>query len=257
MAWPVNPRLAKTLTVLRDQIDAAHPNRSKLSDGAIGDKAHQALGKDSDHNAWFNDSKGVSIVTAIDITHDPDNGVDIVKIADDIKDHPTVKYLIRNGEIYVNGSWRPYTGKNAHKLHLHVSAKTTNYDDTDPWPVGGSMQDTATYVNEGDAINLVPVFTGHEATEDDKKYVKGGNDGKQPRRTWGASSGQLGWVYEFIQRPDFKGAAYAAKLEAKNAALENEVVTLKTQINELEEVVASDPLRQHLIAALKELGVKQ
>ena len=37
-------RIAKSLDVLRAQIDKAHPQRSKLSDGWIGDPAHRGAG---------------------------------------------------------------------------------------------------------------------------------------------------------------------------------------------------------------------
>jgi hypothetical protein len=54
--------LCKAGVTLRAQLDAAFPNRDKRSDGWIGDKAHQAKGKLSDHNP---DSNG--IVHAIDV----------------------------------------------------------------------------------------------------------------------------------------------------------------------------------------------
>lgn len=38
MAW----RLAKSLVQLREQINALSPNRSKVSDGTIGNAAHSA-----------------------------------------------------------------------------------------------------------------------------------------------------------------------------------------------------------------------
>jgi hypothetical protein len=68
------PRIAKSLDVLRSQINKAHPNRSKVSDGWIGDTAHAA--RASDHNP---NSGGV--VTALDLTHDPAHGFDSWKFA--------------------------------------------------------------------------------------------------------------------------------------------------------------------------------
>ena len=61
-------RIAKTLDVLRNEINALAPKRSKGSDGWIGDAAHQS--RASDHNPWVREG-GVGIVTALDITHDP------------------------------------------------------------------------------------------------------------------------------------------------------------------------------------------
>jgi hypothetical protein len=54
MSW----RAARSLLTLRDQIDAAFPNRNRTSDGYIGDANHQS--GDSDHNPRF----GPGVVTA-------------------------------------------------------------------------------------------------------------------------------------------------------------------------------------------------
>ena len=59
MAW----RLARSLETLRAQINALSPNRSKASDGTIGDAAHSA--RTSDHNP-----DGGGVVRALDLTHD-------------------------------------------------------------------------------------------------------------------------------------------------------------------------------------------
>src|SRR5688572_10906117 len=98
------------------------PNRSRASDGTIGDPAHAS--RRSDHNP---DSRGV--VLAFDITHDPAHGVDcerlyahLVRVRD-----PRVKYVIwRRGITSGNrgpAPWvrRDYTGSNPHDRHLHVS----------------------------------------------------------------------------------------------------------------------------------------
>lgn len=39
MAW----RLAKSLVTLREQVNALSPNRSRVSDGTIGDKTEAAV----------------------------------------------------------------------------------------------------------------------------------------------------------------------------------------------------------------------
>jgi len=70
MAW----RLAKSLEVLRAQINAYAPKRSKASDGTIGDEAHATT--NSDHNPWVIDQNGMGVVTAIDFTHSPSTGLD-------------------------------------------------------------------------------------------------------------------------------------------------------------------------------------
>jgi hypothetical protein len=133
MTW----RLAKSLDTLRSQVNAAYPKRSKASDGTIGDARHSA--SVSDHNP-----NKAGVVTALDLTHDPANGVDIANLAKALiasKDS-RIKYLIYNGKI-VSGSgqkqpaWqeRVYTGSNKHTRHIHISVKgsASEYDSTRAW----------------------------------------------------------------------------------------------------------------------------
>lgn len=136
MAW----RLAKSLETLRQQIDLAAPNRAKSSDGAIGDAAHAT--RSSDHNPWVKD--GVTgVVTAIDITHDPRDGVDCHSIAVALRASadPRIKYLIWDHRIWnpaKAAEWRRYTGVNPHDKHIHISvnAEKELYDDTGVWSWG-------------------------------------------------------------------------------------------------------------------------
>lgn len=134
MSW----RVAKSLVKLRDQINEAHPNRNKGADGTIGDDAHKAQGSASDHNAWFNDKDGMGVVTALDITHDVPNGVDIDKLSDELiaSRDPRIKYVIANGLIagpYTNWKWLANSG---HYNHIHISVNTNNYDDNQEWKIG-------------------------------------------------------------------------------------------------------------------------
>lgn len=128
-------RLAKSLETLREQIDAAHPDRSKASDGSIGDTAHQA--RVSDHNP---NAQGV--VTAIDITHDPAHGVDGSVLSRELIKDLRTKYVIFAGQIYrtyrPHLGWAAYRGPNRHDHHVHISvvADSHDYDDTAPWSLG-------------------------------------------------------------------------------------------------------------------------
>lgn len=128
-----NWKLAKSLVKLRDQINAAYPKRSKKSDGSIGDQAHAA--RVSDHNP---NAKGV--VTAIDVTHDPANGVNGLALAEALKYDPRIKYLIFAGRIWKarTGLWEDYHGANSHHHHLHISvdAAAKNYDNAADWDLG-------------------------------------------------------------------------------------------------------------------------
>ena len=133
MAW----RIAKSLDVLLAQINEAAPNRSKSSDGGIGDAAHAS--RSSDHNPWVRDSRGIGVVTARDFTHDPADGCDCQALVDSLvaSGDARIKYIIWNRQI-INSSnwlWRPYTGANPHNHHAHVSVKDNPalYDSDSPW----------------------------------------------------------------------------------------------------------------------------
>ena len=134
MAW----RVAKALEKMREQVNAQYPNRSKRTDGTIGDAAHRS--RASDHNPHISDS-GVGVVSALDITHDPANGVDTYALAEHLrlKKDARVKYVISNKRIFSSTTspwtWRKYSGSNPHSAHMHVSVKATksHYDDTRAW----------------------------------------------------------------------------------------------------------------------------
>jgi hypothetical protein len=131
-------RVAKSLEVLRDQVNAAYPKRSKENDGTIGDAAHQA--RTSDHNPWVKDG-AVGVVTALDITHDPIHGVDAYAIAETLRRNRDrrIKYVISDRRIFSSQlhawEWHPYTGANPHDRHVHISVlpDKAHYDDRTPW----------------------------------------------------------------------------------------------------------------------------
>lgn len=133
--------LSKSLETLRSQVNEFAPQRSKASDGWIGDAAHAS--RKSDHNP---DEDGS--VDAIDITHDPKGGVDCAKLLTALinsKDR-RISYMIFNGKI-VSGHagtkpWvrRNYTGKNKHTQHLHISVLDKNQDDTTRWQIDSAFE---------------------------------------------------------------------------------------------------------------------
>lgn len=140
MSW----RVARALDKLLAQINAYAPNRSKISDGSIGDTAHSS--RVSDHNP---DSRG--IVHARDFTHSPATGFDahafvrrLAKAGD-----RRIKYLISNRQIsnpsISGGRWRPYSGINPHTHHAHVSCVYGALEDnTANWPGLGTTAGTIT-----------------------------------------------------------------------------------------------------------------
>lgn len=137
-------RLARSLEQLRNQVNAAFPSRSKISDGWIGDLAHAASA--SDHNP-----NGAGVVCALDITNSPQTGFDVHALADRLRinRHPNLKYIISNRRItgaWNGWTWQPYNGSNPHSSHAHFSVGSGNdgqsqppYDDTSNWAIGGAQ----------------------------------------------------------------------------------------------------------------------
>ena len=140
MAW----RLAESLKVFRDAVNARFPGRAKVSDGTIGDAAHAS--RPSDHNP---DPDGV--VKALDITTDPDDGANTEALAEHLRQtrDPRLKYVIAAGRMFSSyaahgvpaWTWRPYTGTNPHVRHFHLSVQkdAAHYDDRAPWKLDGIL----------------------------------------------------------------------------------------------------------------------
>lgn len=139
-------RIARSLAQLRDEVNAAFPNRSKKSDGWLGDPAHAS--RASRHNP-----NNAGVVCALDITHDPGKGCDIHAIARRLvqRPHPNLEYVISNGQVAKRSNgfrWAKYSGSNPHAQHAHFavgrgpeSEPTPPYDDTTPWGIAPQEDD--------------------------------------------------------------------------------------------------------------------
>lgn len=114
------------IAVLR-QATAIAPKRMKASDGLLPSAAHLKLSPNSDHNTGL----------AVDLTHDPKNGIDCEEIFEKLKQDERVSYLIFNKRIWSRARKkegnRKYTGTNPHTKHLHISINSIHSDDTSPW----------------------------------------------------------------------------------------------------------------------------
>jgi len=118
------PRLSKAAEQLRSEINAKYPKRDKLSDGWIGDTAHNA--RKSDHNP---DKQGW--VRAIDIDSDlvKSSSKESWLLAEQIKTialkgDKRISYVIHQHRIASprqNWAWRVYKGANPHVSHIHIS----------------------------------------------------------------------------------------------------------------------------------------
>jgi len=111
------------IAVLR-QATALRPKRKKASDGLLPSAAHLSQSPNSDHNTGY----------AVDLTHDPVNGIDCFDIYERLKADKRVKYLIFTGKIWsIKNGEKKYTGSNKHIKHLHISIKDNCGNDTSPW----------------------------------------------------------------------------------------------------------------------------
>jgi len=123
MTTVVKKATPAAIAVLR-QATAFWPKRNKKSDGLLPSAAHLKQNSNSDHNTGL----------AVDLTHDPDNGVNCTVIYTALQKDPRVKYLIFKGRIWSakNGE-DTYTGVNKHNKHLHISIKPECSEDTANW----------------------------------------------------------------------------------------------------------------------------
>lgn len=111
------------LAVLR-QATALWPKRNKASDGLLPSAAHISQSPNSDHNTGH----------AVDLTHDPINGVDCRVIYSELKKDKRVKYLIFRGRIWSRSRGEnTYSGANPHNKHLHISILEEYEKDTSDW----------------------------------------------------------------------------------------------------------------------------
>ena len=127
----MKPKVVKKATpaaiALLRQATALAPKRLKASDGLLPSAAHLAASPDSDHNTGL----------AVDLTHDPKNGIDCDIIFEELKKDPRVKYLIFNRTIWskdrAGEGNRFYSGSNPHTKHIHVSIFPSGANDTSNW----------------------------------------------------------------------------------------------------------------------------
>lgn len=160
--------LAPSLAACRDEADRLYPDRSRASDGTVGDPAHAA--RTSDHNPK-RDGHGGMVVDAIDLTDDPAAGFDAhawVRVRCAARD-PRLKYAISNGRIWTpERGWVTYTGSNPHSRHVHVSVMATDAArrDASPWfPTSPAPQEDDMALTDAQAAVLV------ESVETTKRYL--------------------------------------------------------------------------------------
>jgi hypothetical protein len=124
---PVVKRATPAAIAVLRQATALAPKRKKASDGLLPSKAHIKASPNSDHNTGL----------AVDLTHDPKQGIDCAEIFEKLKEDSRVEYLIFNKKIWSKQKKRlgnrTYSGSNPHVKHLHISINPDMANDTSPW----------------------------------------------------------------------------------------------------------------------------
>lgn len=158
--------LAASLVHLRNEINSAHPNRDKSSDGWVGDTSHQA--RVSDHNP---DYSAGGIVRAIDVDRDGIDPYQLVQIA--CRD-PRVEYVIFERKIYQrNRNFVPlaYNGSNPHDKHVHISLRHTEAAAaTGVWGYSGGGAAPAPSGGASFEQVVAGVIAGDYGNGDDRKH---------------------------------------------------------------------------------------
>lgn len=130
MSW----RPAKCLTVLKAQIDKAHPDRPKQSDGMVASSQHHARNPNSDHEPNAHGVVCAWDITTADFTDTLAEQLRLMGKRGD-KRVAYVIYKRRIASAKQDWAWRPYTYGDPHLNHIHlsVSQDPAQYDREDPW----------------------------------------------------------------------------------------------------------------------------
>ena len=121
----MKPFLSKAAAQLREQIDDSFADRSRKSDGWIGDQKHQNT--KSDHNPLPNTAEVCAIDVDAKLCDQPEISIYLaeqIRVA--AKTDKRISYIIHVGKIASAKSfWRfvKYRGINSHHRHIHISFK--------------------------------------------------------------------------------------------------------------------------------------
>jgi hypothetical protein len=117
--------LSKAAVQMREQIDDSFADRSRKSDGWIGDQKHQNT--KSDHNPLPNTGEVCAIDVDAKLCDQPEMSIYLaeqIRVA--AKTDKRISYIIHVGKIASAKSfWRfvKYRGINQHTRHIHISFK--------------------------------------------------------------------------------------------------------------------------------------
>ena len=139
----MKPWLSKAAKQFREQVDDAYPNRSRKSDGWLGDLRHSK--RVSQHNP---NEQGEVCAIDIDAGLSEEQGISIY-LADQIrqaaKRDRRILYVIHMGKIASAKSlwrWVKYRGLNPHNKHVHISFKSNQSGEFFNIPLLGGTDET-------------------------------------------------------------------------------------------------------------------
>lgn len=160
--------LAPSLVLLRNEVNKRWPNRSKVSDGWIGDAAHSA--RTSDHNPdWGLRGARRGVVRALDITT---SGVDVDLLLKHTTNDARVAYVIHNRRIYQHSTgWKRYNGSNPHTNHVHISIRKTAAAENQTFLWFGSAVATSSPAKAGGSTTPAPA-NSLQTTNSIVKYLQ-------------------------------------------------------------------------------------
>ncbi len=121
----MKPFLSKAAVQLREQIDDSFADRSRKSDGWIGNEKHQNT--KSDHNPLPKTGEVCAIDVDAKLCDQPEMSIYLaeqIRVA--AKTDKRISYIIHVGKIASAKSfWRfvKYRGVNPHNRHIHISFK--------------------------------------------------------------------------------------------------------------------------------------
>ena len=127
----MKPWLSKAAVQMREQIDDSFADRSRKSDGWIGDQKHQNT--KSDHNPLPDTGEVCAIDVDAKLCDQPEMSIYLaeqIRVA--AKTDKRISYIIHVGKIASPKSfWRfvKYRGVNPHNRHIHISFKPNQKGD--------------------------------------------------------------------------------------------------------------------------------
>ena len=251
MAWERTPAAVS----LRNEFNAAFPNRDKASDGSIGDSEHST--RSSDHNpdetgaTPYEDSDTINEVHAEDVDSDLKRpGWTLFRCFEIIRKRAAagtevrVQNMICDGQITSRSwgfsEWRDYTGSDPHDTHGHVSlrygsgAAPGNPEKiTSPWGILAAVQGE-------DDMNAAEMTAWAKSAEGKAALGAALADAPMPAPA-GSTDADGKWLFR-----TYVTNTYGAGINARNYSAEGRTASQATLVK----VTQDDPDKAEILAAI-------